>query len=243
MRKYWKGYAVDNRISILSTAALAAPLIDRVSAADMGIDIVPFIQVNYLNDIPEIKECALRKMTAIFTSSNAVEAVARQIEGAEDLRIYCVGNSTAELIKKHFGDKLMGVADNAKGLAELILQNKEITEVTFFCGDMRRDELPELLKQNEIAVKEVVVYSTTLSPVRVKKEYDAILFFSPSAVESFFSSNTVRENTMFFAIGDTTGSALRAKTTNTIITGERPGKELLIDQVIAYYTKAKQRIA
>lgn len=234
---------MNNRISILSTAALAAPLIDKVSAAGMNIDIEPFIQIDYLNDIPEIKECALRKMTAVFTSSNAVEAVARQIEGAEDLKIYCVGNSTAELIKKHFGDKLMGVADNAKGLAELILQNKEITEVTFFCGDMRRDELPELLKQNEIAVKEVVVYSTTLSPVRVEKNYDAILFFSPSAVESFFSLNTVGENSLLFAIGDTTGSALRAKTTNTIITSERPGKELLIDQVIAYYTKAKQETA
>jgi len=234
---------VDNKISILSTAALAESLVRKVADAPMDIDVVPFISVEYLKEVPAIKECALKQMTAVFTSGNAVEAVAKQIEGAEDLKVYCVGNNTAELIKKHFGDKVVGIADNAKELAELMLHNKEIKEVTFFCGDMRRDELPALLTGMGITVKEVVVYNTTLSPVKVEKDYDAVLFFSPSAVESFFSMNSAEENTIFFAIGNTTTTALKAKTTNTILMIERPGKELLIDEVIAYYTKAKQRIA
>lgn len=227
----------------MSTAALAEPLIKKVTDAGIEIESMPFIKVEYLSDVPEIKECARKKMTAVFTSSNAVEAVARQIEGAEDLKIYCVGISTAELIKKHFGDKVAGITNNARELAKLMLEDKEIKEVTFFCGDMRRDELPGLLKQNGVAVKEVVVYNTILSPVKVEKEYDAVLFFSPSAVESFFSLNTVSAATVLFAIGDTTSAALSEKTTNTIIACERPGKKLLIDQAIAYYTKTKQELA
>jgi len=234
---------MDNKISILSTAAIAESLVNKVQAAGMDIDVVPFISIEFLKDVPAIKECALKKMTAVFTSSNAVEAVAKQIEGAEDLKIWCVGNNSSDLIKKHFGDKLAGTAANAKDLARAILNDTETKEVTFFCGNIRRGELPDLLRQNGIMVNEVVVYNTTLSPVKTDKRYDAILFYSPSGVESFFSVNIISENTVLFTIGDTTASILKEKATNTIIVSEQPGKELLINKLTEYYTIAKQTTA
>jgi len=43
-----------------------------------------------------------------------------------------------------------------------------------------------------------------------EKRFDGILFFSPSAVESYLKSNTIKDE-MCFCIGETTAEALENK--------------------------------
>jgi uroporphyrinogen-III synthase len=47
-------------------------------------------------------------------------------------------------------------------------------------------ELPKLLKQQDVEVNEIVVYHTIPIPHKLSKITAAVLFFSPSAVESLF---------------------------------------------------------
>jgi uroporphyrinogen-III synthase len=101
-------------------------------------------------------------------------------------------------------------------------------EVFFFCGDQRRDELPEKLQQAGIGVRELVVYRTRQTPHHLEKGYEGIVFFSPSAVHSFFSLNKAPAATVLFAIGRTTAEAIRQYSANPMICGVSPEKDALI---------------
>jgi hypothetical protein len=47
--------------------------------------------------------------------------------------------------------------------------------------------------------------------------------------------NTADEKTVFFAIGDTTASAISDKTSNTIVVCNRPVKEELVELAVRYF--------
>ena len=126
-------------------------------------------------------------------------------------------------------------AKNATILADKIIQTKTIEEVVFFCGDHRLDELPETLRYNSITVNELVVYTTVQLPVFIEKDYDAFIFFSPSAVHSFFSMNTVPINAIMFSIGKTTTATIQTYCTNKVVTSEWPGKDQMIENIISYF--------
>lgn len=233
-----------NNPRILSTGELSQALIDKATGAGLTVEVLPFIKTQELNNTEINKKIAgINHGAVIFTSKHAVKAVAGIMTAKPGWDIYCVGNNTATLAKEYFGATISAVADNAKELAAAILQQKDIKEVTFFCGDIRRDELPELLKQNGVSVNEIVVYTTTVTPHIVPEAYDAVLFFSPSAVESFFMANTIHETTILFAIGNTTASALYPKTRNAIMVCEHPDKELLINDVVRYYSTINKTIS
>jgi uroporphyrinogen-III synthase len=100
-------------------------------------------------------------------------------------------------------ENIKDTASTASKLAEKIIPVINAAEVVFFCGNLRRSELPEALVQKGIAVKEIIVYKTSLAPVSINKKYDAVIFFSPSAAESFFSRNSVPRNTALFVMGET----------------------------------------
>ena len=106
------------------------------------------------------------------------------------------------------------------------------SEVIFFCGDQRRDELPGLLKKNKIEVKEIVVYKTIATPKKIEKKYDGILFFSPSAVKSFFQKNKLDKQVMLFAIGNTTADEIKKFSKNKIVVSDVPAGKLLLQKVI-----------
>ena len=83
-------------------------------------------------------------------------------------------------------------------------------------------------------MQELVVYQTQATPVRLKKEYDAVLFFSPTAVTSFFSINTLSQQTVLFALGGTTAGALRRFSNKEVMLSPAPDKASLFQMAIAY---------
>jgi uroporphyrinogen-III synthase len=166
-----------------------------------------------------------------------VEAVANELYGQQpNWRIYSVGANTSSKAKKYFGEEaIAGIANSSAELAELITEKGPDEEIIFFCGNQRRDELPDILRNNDIDVSEIVVYETIAVPHKVSKQYQGILFFSPSAVECFFSNNKIAASTVLFAIGNTTANALKKFSGNTIIICNEPGKENLFRKMIAYF--------
>ena len=212
-------------------------LAGKTDAAE--IDIVPFIKITtHLAETTErqIKEALTKKVVVVFTSNNAVKTVARYIQQQPDWIIFCMSNTTQKLVKEYFGeDKIKYTADDAAVLANQIIHTPGIKEVIFFCGNLRRNELPDALEQQGIRITEIVVYQTILTPVTIDKKYEAILFFSPSAVESFFSKNKIPASTILFTIGKTTVEALKKYSTNKIITGDEPDKVKLVKKAIRFF--------
>lgn len=231
----------ENKISILSTRPLNDSLVQEAESAGILIDTISFIETETIQTIEvqqEIEQALLQSATVVFTSMNAVEAVAvEQNDHQPDWTIYCIGNTTKQLVKKYFGEEsIAGIANSAAELAKLIGETTETNEIIFFCGDQRREELPAILKKNDVTVNEIVVYQTIAIPHKIEKIYNGILFFSPSAVESFFNKNKISNQTILFAIGNTTANEIAKYTNNKIIISNEPGKEQLVKQMMEYFS-------
>ncbi|MFI5157036.1 MAG: uroporphyrinogen-III synthase [Chitinophagales bacterium] len=228
-------------IAILSTGQLDPSLIRIAGKKDIDLECIPFIKTNSIESAQmrqEILATLSKKATVVFTSTNAVEAVASCLGGYKpEWSIYCIDGATSKLAAKYFGEKLIkGKADDAAGLARLIEKEPGNREIIFFCGNKRRDELPQKIRRNGKSLKEIIVYETSATPGKITKEYRGILFFSPSAVESFFSINQVGNKTILFAIGNTTAERIREFSNNAIITCSEPEKEAVVKAMISYFT-------
>ncbi|MEP7143249.1 MAG: uroporphyrinogen-III synthase [Ferruginibacter sp.] len=214
---------------------------DEAKEAGIDIEALSFIITEPIQSIAvqqEIELVFLQTTVVVFTSMNAVEAVAfYQEETQPAWEIYCIGATTNKLAGKYFGEeKITGTAGDASSLAVLIAEDRFTDEVTFFCGDQRRGELPEILREQDIDVNEIIVYQTIAVPHKINKVYHGILFFSPSAVESFFRNNKLPGTTILFAIGNTTANEIKKYTTNKIITGDAPEKAALVKKMVEYFT-------
>lgn len=231
----------DNTIRILSTRPLKDEWVAEAKKAGIIIDQLSFIDTEPIQTIEvqqEIEQALLLSATVVFTSMNAVEAVATWQDGLQpEWSIYCMGNTTRQLVKEYFGEEsIAGTANSATELAELILEEDQPEEVLFFCGDQRRDELPAMLRNNQIDVNEIIVYQTIPVYHKIEKKYAGILFFSPSAVASFFKTNKLTGQTILFAIGNTTAAEIKKYSSNTIIISDEPGKESMVRQVIDFFS-------
>jgi uroporphyrinogen-III synthase len=172
---------------------------------------------------------------------NAVTAVAGILRRSVNWNIYSIGHTTAALITQLFQKPIAGTATDAAALADVIL-NDGVREVVFFCGNIRRDVLPEKLRNANILVEEIVVYETKEIPHAISRQYDAILFYSPSAVHSFFSTNTISNGTVLFAIGNTTADAIKHYSNNQVHIAAKPGKEDMVRELMQHINTQKTKL-
>ena len=230
---------MERPINILSTRPVDAILLQEAAAHNIYIECLSFIDTTVainLDKKERIKALAETPQAIVFTSMNAAEAIIESLEGNKpNWDIYCMGGTTKKIIKDYFGDdSIKGTGKDALSLAVSVI-DKGTKEVVFFCGNIRRDELPQLLKSNGIGLEEMVVYETTVTPHLISEDYDAVLFFSPSAVDSFFSVNKVVEHTILFAIGNTTAKAIGNYSNNPIVKADTPEKDNLVKKAVAYF--------
>ena len=215
-------------------------MIGEAAAKNIIVDAIPFIKTEPTSSIEvqqEIEHLATMNATVVFTSRNAVEAVVTELNGYDpDWQIFCIGHATRQAVEKFFlKNSIVGTAANAKDLADDLVKKANVDEVIFFCGDQRRNELIDILRAADIEVHEVIVYQNTPVPHAVDKKYDGILFFSPSAVKSFFRKNKVGDQTVLFAIGNTTANELKGYSKNKIVVSSRPDKDYLLSEMVAYF--------
>jgi len=250
-------------IHILSTRPLPAGLIADAAAQGIGLETLSFISTAPVADedlIRGIRELALKPLVAVFTSMNAVEAVrgwlmTPPVMTPPGWKVFCIGSATRRFVADFFGEAaIAGTAASAGMLAETVSRWEGFggagmregfdsagtwkgagRAVFFFCGDHRREELPFLLRREGFTVNEWVVYRTILTPRKTERVYDGIAFFSPSAVESYFSVNTVPETTKLFAIGETTAASISAHCTNPVVISDSPEKEVLVRRMIDHF--------
>jgi len=231
-----------HKVRLLSTRPLGAALIAEAAAAGIEVEERAFIETQPIGDtaaLAAIDQVYAQPATVVFTSMNAVDAVVAQQKGrAPKWRIFCVGETTGKQVEAAFGKAaIAGTAASAALLAQLIVEHDPPEQVVFFCGNLRRDELPDILQARGVEVFEVQVYQTRMLPQKVESAYDGILFFSPSAAQSFFICNHLPASTVLFAIGDTTAWELKRLSPNAVVTAEEPGKAFLLRKALAYFQK------
>lgn len=233
---------------ILCTRPLSASLIERAADNHVQIAVQEFIQIKPRID-QQLKDNILNVFNAaesriqVFTSANAVQILEQVYFNQSDkyyvingMKICCIDGNTLKQVKELFQDcEILATASYGKVLAEKIIALPQVKEVNFFCGSKRRDELPGMLTAAGIKVNEYVIYENVPTPVITGNEYDGILFFSPSAVKSFFSVNRLTPATVCFAIGSTTAKALQDFTDNKIISSTDTSEDSMVQTAIFYF--------
>ncbi|AXO80863.1 hydroxymethylbilane synthase [Olleya aquimaris] len=169
----------------------------------------------------------------VITSQNAVEALLTNYSAVElqFKNIYCVGRRTKKMIENRIG-KVTHTAKNAKKLAEYLVDNIEGTEVTYFCSDLRLDDLPTILTDNNIRVNEVEAYQTKLDSVKLPESVEGVMFYSPSTIQSYKKENEVKG--IAFCIGETTAKEAK-KHFKDVRVAKVPTVESVIELVNQHY--------
>ncbi|WP_395065590.1 uroporphyrinogen-III synthase [Flavobacterium sp.] len=221
---------MTKQINILSTKKLLPNQKQELLDANFTVVEEDFIETN-------IKNFELSKINKnlIFTSQNAVQSILQHPK-CEDLKskdVFSIGMKTKDLLTEN-GFNVVAYTGYAADLAEIISLIYSEETFTFFSGNLRRDVLPETLKENGITFNEIEVYETKITSKKITKKLDGILFFSPSAVESYFKMNTIKDETCF-CIGETTAEALENNKIKNIVIADKPSVENVIYEVIEYY--------
>ena len=223
---------MTNQKTILSTKTLSDEQRQVFIDADLDLLEQDFIEIeNTTFDLKNINN------NLIFSSQNAVLSLLEKSDVGQlkSKSVFCVGIKTKELLEVN-GFKVDVYMDYASELAEIItlIYNKE--NFTFFSGNLRKETLPQALKNAKIKFNEIEVYKTKLAPFKISKEENlsAIIFFSPSSVESYLVDNKIT-NEICFCIGETTAEALRKNKIKNIEIAEFPTIEDTIETAINFY--------
>ncbi|HFG0465415.1 uroporphyrinogen-III synthase [Flavobacterium psychrophilum] len=218
-----------SQINILSTKKLSTIQKEALVNANFNVIEADFIKTEHQDfDLKNIKN------NLIFTSQNAVYSILQhpKCDELKTKNVFCVGLKTKILLSEN-GFNVDVYTGYASDLAEIITLIHGSDSFTFFSGNLRREILPQTLKEANVNFNEIKVYETTLTPQKIKNSVEAILFFSPSGVESYLKDNTLKKE-VCFCIGETTAEALQ-KTTKNIIIAENPTIEDVIEECINEY--------
>ena len=195
-------------MKLLSTKIISEKFRDLLIKNNYQIDEKSFIKI-----LPfKSKSNIFISENIIFTSKNAIKIILKNSLIKNKLinkNIYCVGKSTAELIIKN-NLNLVRSENNSKNLSKFILANFKSSKssFTYFSGKKRLQELENSLKKNNINIIIHEIYDTLLTPLKINDFYDGVLFYSPSAVKSFFKGKNSLNKTYGFCIGNTTAKEL-----------------------------------
>lgn len=222
------------------------PEVTQSKAASVGLRLLVKPMIRVVVDelsLPSILQVAAKDTSEawVFTSKNAVKVfdMLRQDLRYDEKKFFVIGQKTAELLIHAGITVIIPEQETAVALAQLITA-EGVKSVLFWCGNLRREELPALLRAKGIVLHELIVYQTGLYPVRITEHYDAVVFLSSSAVESFFSVNELPTHTPVFAIGATAASALKSYVSENMIVPARPDVDLLLQMIHDYFYGSKK---
>jgi len=237
----------NERPRILCTRPLSEQLLQEAAAQGLDISVQAFTDIQPLVTKElwaTIQPLIFRNITAVFTSAHAVNALEQHYFHQPDTyyvigdnwQVCCLEAGTLQAVQAELPNcPVKATAANATELANAILQQGDVSDVYFFCGRQRREELPSILSAHGVRVHEIVLYENVPTPVITGADYDGIFFFSPSAVTSFFSVNRLPKTTVCFAIGATTAGTIEDFTDNRVIISTAPRAESMVQTAIFYF--------
>lgn len=186
------------------------------------LDFKQFIKVESVpyKEFRKEKIDVLAHTAVIFTSRNAVDNYFRickeaKIEVPADMKYFCISDQTAYYLQKYITIRKRKLFVGEKVATDMFsLFKKHASEKYLFpCSNIRKDDIPDYLKNNGYDCTEAVMYQTVAADLSAIKDinYDIIAFYSPSGVASLFTNfpNFEQKKTRIAAFGPTTAKAVR----------------------------------
>ncbi len=168
----------------------------------------------------------------IFSSQNATKAVLNKAFKLQDIQVLCVGEKSEKLLLEKTITPLKK-AENMSKLIGFIQKLDKNARFLHFCGNRRLPVLANKMKEWNCDFREVVVYQTELTKTKIEATPNAILFFSPSGVESHEKHNDIT-NTHCFCIGNTTANAFK-QTPKSVQVVKNANLEQVVAKAIHYF--------
>jgi uroporphyrinogen-III synthase len=132
-----------------------------------------------------------------------------------EMKYFCISDQTSNYLQKYIvirKRKIFTGVKNAQELIELLKKHKN-EKYLFPCSDIRKNDIPDFLRENGYTFTEAVMYHTVASDLSDLKEvfYDVLAFFSPSGINSLFVNfpDFRQNNTRIAAFGPATSKAVR----------------------------------
>jgi len=217
------------KIKILSTKILSENLKEIFDDNKFDLFEHDFIKIGSLNfELPN------HDGSWIFTSQNAVNAVF-SISKSMDLifnKIYCVGENTKSVLSKK-GQKVVKNLKNSSKLANFISKHAKNEKFIFCRSDIKNDNFTDFFKKEKIDLKEIVVYKNQPNSIALKDKFEAIMFYSPSGINSFLKNNKL-DSSYCICIGDTTASYAKNYSSN-VVSCKTPSIKHVINKTIKLF--------
>lgn len=199
-----------------------SPYFKLAEKYNIKVDFRPFIQV----DPVDVKEFRKQKVNfldytaVIFTSRNAVDHYFNmckevKVEVPADMKYFCISEQTANYLQKYITIRKRKIFTGQRTAADLteVLKKHSSEKYLFPCSNIRKDDIPNFLTENNFTFSEVILYKTVASDLSdlADIKYDVIAFFSPSGINSLFVNfpDFVQNNTRIAAFGPTTAKAVK----------------------------------
>lgn len=199
-----------------------SPYFDLAEKYNIKIDFRPFIQIDPV-DIKEFRQQKvdiLKHSAVIFTSRNAVDhffrlATENKVEIPSDMKYFCISEQTANYLQKYIVIRKRKIFTGSRTASELIevLKKHKNEKYIFPCSNIRKNDIPDFLKENGFDCTEAIIYKTVASDLSdlADVNYDIIAFFSPSGINSLMVNfpEFKQNNTRIAAFGPTTAQAVK----------------------------------
>ena len=228
---------IENKIHIVSTRKIEADLKQMASEKNIIISDFDFLNYEYIQSQDIINLLSDNTAPLIFSSQHAVKAIL-QLLTKNNLQLkskscYTIEGVTENLALKN-GFTILGSAKDSNLLANKIIEQKR-DRLIFCCGNIRLNNLKDILIKNKIELLELEVYKKTLTPHKLHNNFDGIMFFSPSQIDSFLKTNSLSIDTPSFCIGNTTANYLKSKNHLNFIISKNQSVKSVIETAIIYF--------
>ena len=199
-----------------------SPYFDLAEKYKLKVDFRPFIEVKPVSakDFRKQKIDILEHTAVIFTSRNAVDhffsiCAELKIEMPSDMKYFCISEQTANYLQKYIvirKRKIFTGFRTAQDLIEILKKHKN-EKYLFPCSSIRKNDIPDFMKDNGFKYNEAVMYETVAADLSdlADVNYDIIAFFSPSGINSLFVNfpDFKQNKTRIATFGPTTAQAVR----------------------------------
>ena len=106
------------------------------------------------------------------------------------MKYFCISEQTSYYLQKYIVIRKRKIFTGLRTAGDLIeiLKKHKNEKYLFPCSSIRKDDIPEFLKENGYNHTEAVMYETVAADLSDLEDvyYDIIAFFSPSGINSLF---------------------------------------------------------
>ena len=200
-----------------------SPYFDIAEKYNVKIDFRPFIKVESLplKDFRQQRIEILAHTAIIFTARTAIDHFFRicqesRIEMPDTMKYFCTSEAIANYLQKYIDYRKRKVFFSKTGKPEdlIISIHKHKTEKYLLSvSDVHSDKFVSLLDKEQVKYTKGIFYKTVSNLFSSDEpfDYDMIVFFSPSGVDSLFKNfpNYEQGETVIGCLGANTAKAIK----------------------------------